>query len=80
MCLLFAYKIKYPNSVHLLRGNHECQNINKIYGFWDECKRRYSVKIWKLFINLFNHLPVAALIGDRILAMHGGLSPDLRNL
>ena len=36
LCLLLAFKIKYPNKVHLLRGNHECQNITKIYGFWDE--------------------------------------------
>lgn len=80
LCLLFAYKIKYPEGVFLLRGNHECQNISRIYGFWDECKRRYSIKLWKEFINLFNHLPIAALIEDRILCMHGGLSPDLKDL
>lgn len=78
--LLFAYKIKYPDQVFLLRGNHECQNINKMYGFWDECKRRYNIKLWRQFINLFNHLPVSALIDDRILCMHGGLSPDLKSL
>lgn len=66
--------------VYMLRGNHECQNISKIYGFWDECKRRYNMKLWKQFINLFNHLPVSALIDDRILAMHGGLSPKLKSL
>lgn len=80
ICLLFAYKIKYPGNVHLLRGNHECENISKIYGFYDECKRRYNAKLWKTFINLFNHLPVAAVIDDRILCMHGGLSPDLKSL
>ena len=46
----------------------------------DECKRRYNFKLWKQFINLFNHLPVAALIEERILCMHGGLSPDLKSL
>ena len=61
----------------MLRGNHECQNISRIYGFWDECKRRYSVKLWREFINLFNDLPVAALIEDKILCMHGGISPHL---
>ena len=80
MCLLFAYKIKYPNRISLLRGNHEDQNITKLYGFLDECKRRYNMKLWKEFINLFNHLPVTALVNDRILCMHGGLSPDLKNL
>lgn len=66
--------------MHLLRGNHEDQNITRIYGFLDECKRRYNLKLWKEFINLFNHFPVAAIVEDRILCMHGGLSPDLRNL
>ena len=80
LCILLAFKLKYPNKVHMLRGNHECQNITKIYGFWDECKRRYKPKLWRAFINLFNYLPVAALIDDRILCMHGGLSPDLKSL
>ena len=46
----------------------------------DECKRRYNFKLWKQFINLFNHLPVAALVDNKILCMHGGLSPDLKSL
>lgn len=79
ICLLFAYKIKYPENFFLLRGNHECSSINRIYGFYDECKRRYSVKLWKVFSDCFNCLPIAALIEDRILCMHGGLSPDLKN-
>lgn len=77
--LLMAYKIKYPNNFFLLRGNHECSSINRIYGFYDECKRRYSVKIWKLFTDTFNCMPVAGLVEERILCMHGGISPELRS-
>lgn len=78
--LLLAYKIKYPENFFLLRGNHESASINRIYGFYDECKRRYSIKLWKSFTDCFNCLPVAALVDDRILCMHGGLSPDLSTL
>ncbi|KAM1819776.1 hypothetical protein TB1_001414 [Malus domestica] len=80
MCLLLAYKIKYPENFFLLRGNHECASINRRYGFYDECKRRFNVRIWISFIDAFNCLPVAAVIDDKIFCVHGGLSPDLTNL
>lgn len=80
ICLLLAYKIKYPENFFLLRGNHECASINRIYGFYDECKRRYSIKLWKSFIDCFNCLPIAAIVDDKILCMHGGLSPELSNM
>lgn len=78
--LLFAYKIKYPENFFLLRGNHETSAINRIYGFYDECKKRYSIKLWKLFCDSFNCLPISALIDDKIICMHGGLSPKLNAL
>lgn len=77
VCLLLAYKIKYPENFFLLRGNHECASINRIYGFYDECKRRHTIKLWKIFTDCFNCLPIAALVDDKILCMHGGLSPEL---
>jgi len=77
ICLLFCFKVKYPENFFLLRGNHECSSINRLYGFYDECKRRYSIKLWKIFSDVFNCLPVAALIDDKIFCMHGGLSPEL---
>jgi serine/threonine-protein phosphatase PP1 catalytic subunit len=80
VCLLLCYKIKFPEKVTLLRGNHESSVTNRIYGFYDECKRRYNVRIWRSFTDLFNWLPVAAIIDEKILCMHGGLSPELKNL
>ncbi|XP_018321657.1 serine/threonine-protein phosphatase alpha-2 isoform-like isoform X1 [Agrilus planipennis] len=80
ICLLFAYKIKYPENFFMLRGNHECESISRIYGFYDECKRRYNIKVWKIFTDCFNCLPVAATIDDKIFCCHGGLSPDLQNV
>ncbi|XP_056166810.1 serine/threonine-protein phosphatase PP1 isozyme 2-like [Syzygium oleosum] len=80
ICLLLAYKIKFPENFFLLRGNHERTSMNRICGFYDECKCRMTVRVWKNFIDCFNCLPVAALIQCNILCMHGGLSPKLTNL
>jgi len=80
MGLLLAYKIKYPNNFFLLRGNHESELINHVYGFYDECRRRYNLKVYKLFSDCFNWLPISAIVDDKILCMHGGISPDLTSL
>jgi serine/threonine-protein phosphatase PP1 catalytic subunit len=79
IALLFAFKIKYPTHMYLLRGNHECASVNRIYGFYDECKRRFSVKVWKCFCDVFNCLPVSAIVDEKLFCTHGGLSPDLRS-
>ncbi|XP_017124406.1 serine/threonine-protein phosphatase PP-Y [Drosophila elegans] len=80
ICLLFAYKVKYPENFFLLRGNHECASINRVYGFFDEMKRRHTVRLWHSFTDCFDWLPVAAIVGERIFCCHGGLSPSLRKL
>lgn len=80
ICLLLAYKIKYPENFFLLRGNHECASINRIYGFYDECKRRYSVKLWRTFTDCFNCLPLAAIVDEKIFCVHGGLSPEIHQM
>ncbi len=59
-------QVKYPENFFLLRGNHECASINRIYGFYDECKRRYNIRLWKIFTDCFNCLPVAALIDEKV--------------
>merc|ERR1712066_1090541 len=78
--LMFAYKFKFSENFFQLRGNHECASITRIYGFYDECKRRHNLKVWKQFCDVFNALPVCAVIADKIICMHGGLSPELRDL
>ena len=80
ICLLLCYKIKYPHKITLLRGDHASSEQNKIYGFCDEFKRRYNVKIWKKFTNLFNYFPIVAIINHKIFCVHRGLSPELRSL
>jgi len=78
--LMLCYKIIYPEKFFLLRGNHECASLNRIYGFYDECKRRYSVKLWRIFADCFNCMPVAAVVEEKIFCTHGGLSPELTQM
>ena len=78
--ILLCLKIKFPDKIWLLRGNHECAAINRIYGFFDECKRRYSVRLWKQFAGVFDCMPVAGLVESKILCMHGGISKEMTSL
>jgi serine/threonine-protein phosphatase PP1 catalytic subunit len=75
--LLLALKVKYPRSIWLIRGNHETKNISKLYGFFAECSLRYNQLIWEKFTEVFEFLPLAAVVSQRIFCVHGGLSPDL---
>lgn len=78
--LLLCYKIKYPSTFFMLRGNHECSYINRLYGFFDECAQFLGVDSWKRFCDVFEHLPIAAIIEQKIFCVHGGISQDLDSL
>uniref|UniRef100_A0A0N4Z8F2 Serine/threonine-protein phosphatase n=1 Tax=Parastrongyloides trichosuri TaxID=131310 RepID=A0A0N4Z8F2_PARTI len=79
MIMMMAYKVLYPDSFFILRGNHECYKVNRMYGFYDEITRRYkSAQLFEDFSNLFDFMPLTAIVGDKILCMHGGLSPELK--
>eukprot|EP01091_Cochliopodium_minus_P012323 TRINITY_DN3706_c0_g1_i1.p1 TRINITY_DN3706_c0_g1~~TRINITY_DN3706_c0_g1_i1.p1 ORF type:complete len:307 (+),score=54.87 TRINITY_DN3706_c0_g1_i1:139-1059(+) len=79
--LLMALKIRYKDRLTLTRGNHETREITQVYGFYDECLRKYgNSNVWKMFINLFNFIPLTALIENKIFCLHGGLSPCVDTL
>lgn len=78
---LLILKAKYPTRITLIRGNHETRRITFTYGFYDECMRKYgTAEVWRQCTELFDHMPISALIEGNMLCVHGGLSPEIRSL
>ena len=81
VCTVLAMKARWPDRVTLLRGNHESRQITQVYGFYDECQRKYgNANAWRWCVDVFDYLTLSALIDGRVLCVHGGLSPDIRTL
>jgi serine/threonine-protein phosphatase PP1 catalytic subunit len=76
--LLCCFKIMYPNNVFIIRGNHESEKTSSTYGFKEECsKKKIS---YDTYLGLFHALPFAAIVGEKIMCVHAGISPTLTSL
>ncbi|KAL4432241.1 hypothetical protein ABPG74_020209 [Tetrahymena malaccensis] len=80
LILLYAIKINYPETVYFLRGNHECRQMTSFFNFRDECKNKFDQEIYDIFMDSFDLMPLSCIVNGKFLALHGGISPDLKTI
>lgn len=78
---LMCLKTLHPDCITLLRGNHESRQITQVYGFYEECMKKYgNANPWKYCVEVFDFLNLAAVVDGKVFCVHGGLSPGLRTI
>ena len=80
LMILFSLKVMYKNSIYLLRGNHECDSMATGYGFKNDCFRKLNRACYKSFLEVFHNLPVAAILGKKIMCVHGGITKSINSI
>ena len=78
---ILQLQVRYPDRITLIRGTHESRQITQVYGFYDECLRKYgSITVWRYCTEIFDYLSLSAIIDGKIFCVHGGLSPSIQTL
>lgn len=78
--MLFSLKVLFPSHVYMIRGNHECESLTAYYGFKKECRKRFNTVVYYDAVDTFEFLPIACVVNDRTLCVHGGISPSVNDI
>lgn len=78
--LLYAIKVSFPSTVYMIRGNHECRQMTAFFNFRSEVMYKYDLEVYDKFMESFDMLPLSCVINNKFIALHGGISPELRTL
>ena len=77
---LITLKICFPKAVFLLRGNHESRDMSEMFNFRDQVLDQYDEETYERIMELFDMLPIAGIVNNSYLSMHGGISQNLTSL
>jgi len=80
LAMLYALKLAHPETIYMLRGNHECRQMTTFFNFRTECLYKYDQETYDVIMDSFDLMPLACVINGKFLALHGGLSPELKTL
>ena len=78
--VLYALKLNFPNSVFLLRGNHESRQLTSYFNFRHEVLSKYDQDLYDRFMESFDSMPLACTVNQKFFCVHGGISPSIKNL
>lgn len=80
LVLLFAYKINFPKTIIMLRGNHECRQMTSYFNFRQEVLSKYDQDVYDLIMESFDAMPLSCIVNEKFIALHGGISPELKTV